>query len=128
MRPPIKGAFFFRDLETLDRTILLLGCHTTGLQLLLLSYGKIRLDGDGFNVKWEDEHDITEEGASEWGIFFRNYDHYLLTLSRRKLSHTGVHIRGVEVLTPGTKSLHFHDTGLIRDLSTNEQGLTLKQK
>lgn len=57
-----------------------------------------------------------------------SYDHYLLILARRKLSQTGVHIRGVEVLTPGNETLHFHDTGLIRDLCTNEQGLTLKQK
>lgn len=69
------------DLEILDRTILLLGCHTTGLQLLVLSYGKIQLDGDGFNVKCEDEHDITKEEASEWGIFFRNLLHSLLYVS-----------------------------------------------
>lgn len=59
------------DLEILDRTALLIDCHSVGLEFISISRGTILMFGPTLEVEWQGLRKFSTEGVEKWEIFFQ---------------------------------------------------------
>lgn len=62
------------DVDILDRTALLIDCHSVGLEFISLSRGRLLMDSRVVEVEWQGPQQFSVEEIEKWEMFF----HYLL--------------------------------------------------
>lgn len=62
------------DVYILDKTALLIDCHSVGLEFISLSRGRLLMDSRVVEVEWQGPQQFSVEEIEKWEMFF----HYLL--------------------------------------------------
>lgn len=59
------------DVDILDRTALLIDCHSVGLEFISLSRGRLLMDSRVVEVEWQGPQQFSVEEVEKWEMFFQ---------------------------------------------------------